>query len=152
MENKKNLRLTRQTPAIARDSKEENETGAAALEAVTHRDGAAAQPVSSRCGTGTGASRAGERGLPLPSHGRLDWRRAQPEYRQTLKGRPSSRRRCVPCPSRTVLGLGAEVSHTPFRDTAWAPLSTQGQLHKLRLYRRLWRVTVTKLLFTPQTS
>lgn len=79
MENKKNLRLTRQTPAIARDSKEENETGAAALEAVTHRDGAAAQPVSSRCGTGTGASRAGERGLPLPSHGRLDWRSAQPE-------------------------------------------------------------------------
>lgn len=38
VENKKNPRLTRQTPAIARDSKEENETGAAGLEAVTHRD------------------------------------------------------------------------------------------------------------------
>lgn len=38
MENKKNLRLTRQTPAITRDSKEENKTGAVGLEAVTHRD------------------------------------------------------------------------------------------------------------------
>ena len=76
---------------------------------------------------------AGE-GSPVHSRGRLELEEAQPEspgrqYRQTLKGRPSSRRCCFPSPSLTVPGLGSEVSHTPFRDTAWAPLSTQGQLH-----------------------